>query len=278
MMARIRLAVGILALSLGVSLIAVAAQKTAAPAATAVQLRQKVVAFAGGPGALAKVHTWSFDFVSHPDAKTSSVHHHAYDRDKGVYKYATSLATLAKTPFWNQAAGGRWTPDPKVPKGKELVAIFDHYPRLEGTVYIDGKPQSGEGNLQLLRRVNDSIDNDRYWAFVPLIIANPQIHVDLVAPVEVPGFGKVAGFTAWSGTNKAQNRTLWTLYVTPKGELARTDVMVLHNDKPVSVLPSKWQQFGPVKIALQHTVPAMHRGFEFQKVTIDKPVDTAPPK
>jgi hypothetical protein len=264
---------GLLALSLLASVTATAAQKTAA---TPEELRQKVVAFAGGAGALAKVHTWAFDFVSHPDAKSTMVHHHAYDRDKGVYKYSCTLADLARTPFWNQAAGGRWAPDPKVPAGKQLVVIFNHYPRLEGTAYIDGKPQAGEVNLQLLRRVNDSIDNDRYWAFVPLIIENPLVHVDAAAPADVPGYGKVAAFTAWSGSDKATNKTVWTLYVTPKGELVRTDVLILHNRKPFAVFPTKWQQFGPVKIALRHDLPAMHRGFEFMKVAINKPVDTAP--
>ena len=277
-MAKIRLVLLMLTLSLAVSLTATAAQKTAAPAPTPEELRQKVVAFTGGAGALAKVHTWAFDFVSHFDAKSTMVHHHAYDRDKGVYKYSCTLASLARTPFWNQAAGGRWAPDPKVPAGKDLVVIFNHYPRLEGTAYIDGKPQTGDVNLQLLRRVNDSIDNDRYWAFVSHIIENPQIHLDPAAPVEVPGYGKVPGFTAWSGKDKATNNTLWTLYVTPKGQLVRTDVLVLHNPKPVAVLPSNWKQFGPVKIALKHDVPGMHRGFEFQKVAINKPVDTAPPK
>jgi len=47
-------------------------------------------------------------FVSvDPKAKARAVHHHAYDRDKGIRRCECSLADFAKTPFWNKAAGDR---------------------------------------------------------------------------------------------------------------------------------------------------------------------------
>lgn len=258
--------------------LALAFAATPAPSPSVVQLRQKVVAFAGGAGALDKVRTLSFDFVSvDPKTRTRAVHHHTYDREKGVWKYEISLADFAKTPFWNKAAGDRWAPDPNVPKGKQLVAIFDHYPRLQGTVYIDGKPQTDAENARLLRRVNDSIDNDRYWMFLPLLIENQAVRLDPAPPVEEGKYGKLQGFTAYSGQNKAENRTLWTLYVTPKGELVRTDVMVLHNPAPVVVLWEKWKQLGPVRIALEHAIPKMNRSLLFERVVINEPVNTEPP-
>jgi len=279
-MSRYRFVIGLLLITFGVCLIptlVLAAKPAASPSVD--ELRQKVVAFAGGTGALGKVRTLSFDFVSvDRKAKTRAVHHHTYDRDKGVWKYEISLADFAKTPFWNKAAGDRWAPDPNVPKGKQLVAILDHYPRLEGTVYIDGKPQSGEENTRLLQRVNDSIDNDRYWMFLPLLVENPAVRLDPAPPVEAGKYGKLQGFTAYSGENKAVNRTLWTLYVTPKGELVRTDVMVLRNPAPVVVLWEKWKQFGPVRIAQEHAIPKMNRSLLFEHVIINEPANTEPPR
>jgi len=165
-MSRYRFPPGLWLIALGVCLTSVVSLAAAPASSPSVgELREKVVAFAGGHGALDKVRSFSFDFVSQPDPKTRAVHHHAYDRDKGLWSYRCTLADFAKTPFWNKAAGDRWTTDPNVPKGKELVAIY-RYPRLEGTVYIDGKPQSRD-DMRLLRRVNDSVKNDRYWMFLP---------------------------------------------------------------------------------------------------------------
>jgi len=158
-----------------------------------------------------------------------------------------------------------------------LVAIFDHYPRLEGTVYIDGKPRAGEENARLLQRVRDSIANDRYWMFLPLIVENPAVHLDPVPPIEQGKYGRLQGFTAYSGESKAENRTLWTLYITPKGELVRTDVMVLHNPGPFQVLWGKWKQFGPVKIAQERVIPKASRSLLLEHIVINEPVDTEPP-
>ena len=278
-MSRYRSALSLWLIASGVCLISMPVLvATPAPSSSVNELRQKVIAFAGGPGALDKVRTLAFDFVAVDEkTKTRAVHHHAYDREKGVWRYEISLADFAKTPFWNKAAGDRWAPDPNVPKGKQLVAIFDHYPRLEGTVYVDGKPQSGEENTRLLQRVNDSIDNDRYWMFLPLLIANPAVRLDPAPPVEEKN-GRLQGFTAYSGENKAENRTLWTLYLTPKGELVRSDVMILHNPAPAVVLWEKWKQFGPVRIALEHAIPKMNRALLFEHVVINKPVNTEPPR
>lgn len=275
-MSRYRLALSLMLIALGLCL-ALAVILGAAPSSSpsVEELRQKVVAFAGGPGVLAKVQFLSFDFVSESDSKARVVHHHAYDREKGLWRYSCTLADFAKTPFWNKAAGDRWVADPKVPKGKDLVAVY-HFPRLEGRVYIDGKPQSGDENTRLLQRVNDSVDNDRYWMFLPLLIDNPAVHLDPAPPVEQEGYGRLEGFTAWSGSNKAGNRTLWTLYITPKGELVRSDVSILRNPKPVTVLWGKWKQFGPVKIAQEHPIPGMKRGF-FEHIQINKPLKIEPP-
>jgi len=237
-------------------------------------LRQKAVEFAGGPEALAKVHTFSYDFVFGTDPKAMMVHHHAYDADKQLYRYACTLDTFTKTNFWK---GDHWTTDPDVPKGKELVAIY-HYPRLEGTLYIDGKPLSGEENMRLLRRVNDSVENDRYFAFLPLIVNNPSIHLDLAPPVKDEKYGELHGFTAWSGRDKATNRTLWTLYLTPKGEFVRTDIVVLNGKGPVVVYWEKWGRFGPVKIAQEHIIPQMRRVFRHEHIKINEPVVIEPPR
>ncbi len=257
----------------GVCLAIVIAFGAARPEPTAEELRQKAVAFAGGPEAFAKVHSFSYDFVF-GDPKAMMVHHHAYDADKQLYRYACTIDTLAKTNFWKD---DHWTTDPSVPKGKELVAIY-HFPRLEGTVYIDGKPLTGDENMRLLRRANDSVQNDRYFAFLPLIVNNPSIHVDLAPPVKDEKYGQLQGFTAWSGTDKATNKTLWTLYLTPKGEFVRSDIVVLNGKGPFVVYWENWKQFGPVRIAQEHVIPKMNRSFRHERIEINKPVRIEPPK
>ncbi len=228
--------------------------------------------FAGGPEALAKVHTFSYDFVfGGPGEKR--VHHHAYDADKKLYRYTSTLDDFAHTNFWKD---DHWTTDPNVPPGKELVAIFS-FPRLEGTVYIDGKPLSGEENRRLLRRVNDSVQNDRYFAFLPLIVNNPVVHADPAPPVTDEKYGKLEGFTAWSGKDKATNKTLWTLYLTPEGKLVRTDIVVLNAPGPFVVYWENWKQFGPVKVAQEHVIPKLDRAFRHENIRINEPVKIEPP-
>ncbi|MFB3882256.1 MAG: hypothetical protein ACE149_13395 [Armatimonadota bacterium] len=277
-MSRITAAVALLAVGLALCLAAFAAASrgvTATPdQLQATRLRSMAVAFAGGPDALANVHSFAYDFVFGTDPKAMMVHHHAYDADKQLYRYETTLATFAKTNFWK---GDHWTTDPAVPVGKNLVAIY-HFPRLEGTVYIDGKPLSGEENMALLRRVNDSVQNDRYFAFLPLIVANPAVHADLAPPVKDEKYGELQGFTAWSGKVKATNRTLWTLYLTPKGELVRTDIVVLNGKGPFVVYWEDWKQFGPVKLPQKHVIPAMKREFRHENIRINQPLRIQPPK
>lgn len=269
---RFPLILGLIGLGVGLASVMLAAT-AATPAPTAEELRRRAVAFAGGPDALANVHSFSYDFVFGTDPKAMMVHHHAYDADKQLYRYETTLATFAKTNFWK---GDHWTTDPNVPKGKNLVAIY-HFPRLEGTVYIDGKPLAGEENMRLLRRVNDSVQNDRYFAFLPLIVNHPSVHADLAPPVKDEKYGELQGFTAWSGKEKATNRTLWTLYLTPKGEVVRTDIVVLNGKGPFVVYWENWKQFGPVKIAQKHVIPAMNRSFSHEHITVNKPVKIEPP-
>jgi len=268
-MSRDRFVVGLwLVVAIACLAAAIGFPATQEPTVSVEQLRQKVVAFAGGPDALAKVHSFSFDFVFGTNPKAMRVHHHAYDAGKGLYRYACTLADFAQTNFWN---GDHWTTDPNVPKGKELVAVY-HFPRLEGTVYIDGKPLSGDENMRLLRRVNDSVANDRYFAFLPLIIAHPSVHLDLAPPVVDEKYGRLQGFTAWSGTDNATNRTLWTLYMTPKGELVRTDIKVLNSPGPLTVLWERWKQFGPVKVPQEHVIPKQNRAFYHEHITVNQPV------
>jgi hypothetical protein len=273
-MSRYRLLLGLALLALAVGLALPTAGGGTAPPLTAEQLRQKAVAFAGGPDALAKVRTFSFDFVFGTDPKAPMVHHHVYDADKHLYMYSCTLETFAHTNYWK---GDHWTSDSDLPKGKELVAIY-RFPRLEGTVHIDGKPLSGEENARLLRRVNDSVANDRYFAFLPLIVNNPSVHVDLAPPVDDPKYGHLEGFTAWSGTDKATNRTLWTLYLTPRGELVRTDIVVLNGQGPLTVLWEKWKQFGPVRIPQEHYLPKLKRSFRHEHIQVNKPVKIEPPR
>ncbi len=251
-----------------------ATSRPGSPALSPEELRQKAIAFAGGPDALASIHSFSYDFVIGTDPKAMMIHHHAYDADKKLYRYETPLAVFAKTNFWKN---DHWTTDPNVPIGKTLVAIYS-YPRLEGTVYIDGKPLSGDENMRLLRRVNDSVENDRYFAFLPLIVNNPMIHVDPAPPVTDAKYGPLQGFTAWSGSDKAKNKTLWTLYLTPKGEFVRTDIVVLNGAGPVIVYWEKWKQFGPVRIAQEKVVPKMNRSFFHRNIIINRPVEIEPPR
>lgn len=239
---------------------------------SAEELRRRAVDFAGGAKAFAGLHTFAYDFV-YGEPEKKRVHHHAYDADKQLYRYATSLDDFAHTNFWK---GDHWTSDPEVPKGKELVAIY-RFPKLEGTVYIDGKSVSGDENVRLLRRVNDSVQNDRYFAFLPLIVGNPSIHVDLAPEVKDKKYGRLEGFTAWSGTDKATNKTLWTLYLEPDGKLVRTDIVVLNAPAPFVVYWEKWAKFGPVKIAQEHVSPSAHRSFRHEDIRINAPVKIAPP-
>jgi hypothetical protein len=239
---------------------------------SAEELRRMAVDFAGGPQALAEVHTFAYDFVFGGPGERR-VHHHAYDADKKLYRYASTLDDFAHTNFWKD---DHWTTDPNVPPGKELVAIY-HFPRLEGTVYIDGKPLAGDENMRLLRRVNDSVQNDRYFAFLPLIVNNPVVHVDPAPAVTDEKYGKLEGFTAWSGKDKATNKTLWTLYLTPEGKLVRTDIMVLNAPGPFVVYWEKWKQFGPVKLPQEHVIPKMDRSFRHENIRINEPVKIEPP-
>jgi len=274
-MPRYRLAIPLGMIAAGVCLaVVIGLGATSRPTPSVDELRRKVVAFAGGPNALARVRSFSYDFVFGTDPKAMMVHHHAYDADKGLYRYECTLADFAKTNFWKD---DHWTTDPNVPKGTQLVAIY-HFPRLEGTVYIDGKPLSGDENMRLLGRVNDSVANDRYFAFLPLIVNAPQVHLDPAPRVKEGKYGELQGFTAWSGTDKATNKTLWTLYITPKGELVRTDIVVLNGKGPVVVLWEKWKQFGPVRIAQEHRVPKMNRSFYHEHIEINKPVKIEAPR
>jgi hypothetical protein len=252
--------------------------RAAAPSLQLPRLRQQVVDDAGGPEALAQVDTFSFNFTVYATGDSPGLRErHQYDRRAGLYRYEVKLADLANLPVWNGPSGDRWEPAPDLPDGETLVAIY-RFPRLEGSVYIDGRPVSGAENAKLLARVDDRVRNARAWMFLPLFMASPRLNAKLVPDVDDAERGHLRGFEAWWGTERGDS-DVWTLYLDASGRLVRTDVWLRGslNSPPTIAYWDDWQQQGTVKIAGERTIPEASRRLVFENLQVNRRVNIEAP-
>jgi hypothetical protein len=240
------------------------------------QLQQKLVAFAGGPGALAKVRTLSFDFVVDTGKGARLVFHHAYDKRKGLYRYECSVADFAKVPVWDETAGDRWQPAADPPRGERLVAVY-HFPRVDGTVYVDGNRLPEPDNARILRRVHSRVMNERAWMFLPSFMGSPRLNTRTVTPVSDPEHGRLEGFEGYWG-EKPGDSDVYTCYLAADGQLVRTDFRLKQSlDKSTTVLWREWKWFGPVRIAGERYLPQSGRRLIFDNLKVNEPVSVQAP-
>jgi len=251
--------------------------RAAAPSLQLPRLRQQVVDGAGGPEALAHVDTLSFSFTAYAGDSPGARERHQYDRRAGLYRYEVKLADFANLPVWDGPSGDRWEPAPDLPEGETLVAIY-RFPRLEGSVYIDGRPVAGAENAKLLARVDDRVRNARAWMFLPLFMASPRLSAKLVPDVDDAEHGHLRGFEAWWGSERGDS-DVWTLYLDESGRLVRTDVWLQGslNTLPIIAYWDDWQQQGVVRIAGEHTIPEASRRLVFENLRVNGRVSIEAP-
>lgn len=234
-------------------------------------LQQKMLTFVGGRGALDKVQTLAFDFRVRSGEGDGLLFHHAYDRKRGIYRYECSCADFAKVPVWDETAGDRWRPAPDSPRGDRLVAVY-RFPKLDGTVYIDGKPLQEPDNRRILRRVHSRVMNERAWMFLPFFLASPRLRAVRVDPIPDPRRGDLHGFEGFWG-EKLGDSDVWTVYLGPDGEVVRSDFRLKHSlEQSTTVLWSDWQWHGPVRIAGKRVMPGSGRQLLFEHIEVNEGV------
>jgi len=239
----------------------------------------QVMGSAEREGGLEQVRTLSFDFIVRDAGKPDLVFRHAYDEGKALYRYACLCADFARVPVADETAGGRWQVAPDPPSGKGLVALY-HFPRVDGTVYIDGKPLAEPENTRILRRVHSRVMNERAWMFLPLLLGSTHPHLS-PAPVAMDAeHGRLEGFEARWGAKRGDSDE-WTVYTIYRGlrrEIVRTDHRLKHNLKvSTTAYWSDWQWHGPVRIAHKRFLPANGRTLLFTDVRVNQPVDVSAP-
>ncbi len=177
-------------------------------------------------------------------------------------------------PVWDETANDRWQRAPDPPKGERLVAIYE-FPRLVGTVYIDGQPLPEEENARILRRVHSRVMNERAWMFLPLFMGSPRFKAALLPPVEDPEYGRLRGFEGWWGEEPG-NGDVWALYLDREGRLVRTTVRLKHSlHRSTTVYWRDWQWHGPVRIARERLVPVSERRLVFENLLVNEPVEVS---
>jgi hypothetical protein len=233
-----------------------------------------LVKLGGGWDALGKVQTLSFEFVIRVPSEPDMVFDHAYDAVKGLYRYECSCADFARVPVWDETADDRWQPAPNPPEGNRLLAVYS-FPRLEGTVYVDGRPLPEAENVRILRRVHSRVMNARAWMFLPLFMNSPTIRPHLLPEVGDPEFGRLKRLRVYWG-EKPSDSDVYTMCVDTAGELVRTDFQLKHDlSKSTTVYWRNWEWYGPVRIARERYLPASGRQLLFQNVKVNEPVEVS---
>jgi len=249
----------------------------AAPVLELSALRKQVVQFAGGSEALNEIETLSFMFVVRSNTMPPRRFQHTYSRTEGLYRYETSVEDFAAVPVWDETADDRWQIAPNPPEGDTLVAIYA-FPRLDGTVYIDGQALSEPDNTRILRRVHSRVMNERAWLFLPLFMGSPRLHASLLQPVEDPRHGILHGFEGWWGEELGDS-DVWTMYMDEEGDLVRTDFRLQHNlASSTTVYWRDWEWYGPVRIAHERWIPVAGRRLIFENVRVNEPVEIQLPE
>jgi monofunctional biosynthetic peptidoglycan transglycosylase len=237
-------------------------------------LQQKMLTFVGGQGALGKVRTLAFDFRVRSGEGDGLLFQHAYDRQRGVYRYECSCADFARVPVWDETADDRWQPAPDPPEGNRLVAVY-RFPELDGTVYIDGKSLREPDNSRILRRVHSRVMNERAWMFLPFFLSSPRLRAVRVEPVTDPEWGKLHGFEGFWGEKRGDS-DVWTAYLGPDGELVRSDFRLKHSlERSTTAIWRDWRWYGPVRIAGERLMPESGRRLIFERIKVNEGVSFA---
>jgi hypothetical protein len=151
------------------------------------------------------------------------------------------------------------------------VAIYG-FPRLEGTVYIDGRALPQPENARILRRAHSRVMNERAWMFLPLFVNSPAAHARLAADVDDPELGHLVGFEVYWGRKGESD--IYAMHLNAARELVRTDYQLKHDlETSTTVYWRDWTRHGPVRIAHERYLPESGKRLLFADVEVNEPLE-----